>query len=340
MEKMSNRNIFIGLNDFGANMCNTVSKSFENSICFSILDEYFKPDMMNLHNHTYFRQGMMLIDYVYHLNDSDRRKLLEWNNMTRWYGKGGFYNYLSRIDYRMVYEYRKSLISKGYQLDDILAKEITDISDEDVIHIVAPYYERSAMAIGFFLAWDIRELYSSQNKKIRIVAHYVLPDTPVFHRPTVTEKTHNYADFTAFVKELICINNVCNGVFGTGLKTDLNFEIDKRFDSIKYFGDSEKLPFDYVCFFGSNEKLLDDTEKLDRDKLQVEFSKNILDYENTGISCRLPDFREILYKRHPQFSKDGYANLAYLEIVNAAKEKAYLQSPHLDYRWNDMMKKI
>lgn len=334
---MIKRNIFIGLNDFGADMCYSISSSFDNSVAFSILDEHIiRSGLDNGHNYSYFFPRMELRNYTYMLNKDDRKKVIEWNNNIKWYDN--FYNYLCRIDYRFIYECRNNLIFQGHSEFDILAKEIKNVSNNDVIHIVAPYFERSAMAIGFFLAWDIRELYSKQGRKAKIVAHYILPDTPVFPRPTLIERMDDYAVFTAFVKELICINEICNGVFITN--DDFHFEIDKRFDSIESFGHTEKLPYDYVCFFGTNKKMIDDREGLNREKLKKELLVNVSNYRKTGIACESPNFRKTMYERYPQFSKEGYANIAYYEILNSLKDKIICHSPHLDFRWNEILKDI
>lgn len=329
---MINRHIFVGLSDYGYKKAQDVSVHIENSLFFGISETVFSPEK---HHHVFYERKFGDIEFIY---KEGREEIQKWNksDIRFYYSKCLM---LSRADFRMLYEFRDFLIQKNAWKDLIYDSEIKVPIENDNIHIIIPYPENSALGIAFFVAWDIKNWYMQHGLNVNIVAHFILPDTPIYNFNSNTELQSDYWNSCSFIKELIAIAQICNG--DTSIKEKLGdtpFSLGSRFNIKNDFGNSLKLPFDSLAMIGFNAPI-DFTNCELNHKIISELSNEIIEkaiHKKDLLNCHSPTFKEEIYAKYPLFSDNGRATDAYKSFI--VKRKYSLnESAHLDYHWDGIL---
>ena len=201
---MSDRHIFVGLGEYAIRKAKEVASFVPNSKYFGIDEWVYAPVE---HSHAIYVRGMKMEDYY----SSLRPEIRNWNQNRMGYFSKCNVTYWSRSDIRMIYEWRARKLINERKPDNILCKELSDLSDKDQIHLIVPSCDRVALSIAFFIGWDIKKYYNQHNLNISVFANVILPDTMIYNFGSMVELHYDYAISCAFIKELICITEICNG---------------------------------------------------------------------------------------------------------------------------------
>ena len=329
---MGDRHIFVGLGEYAIRMAKEVASFVPNSKYFGIDEWVYAPVE---HSHAIYARGMKMEDYYSSLCPEIRN----WNQNRMGYFTKCNVTYWSRSDIRMIYEWRARKLINEKKLDNILCKELSDLSDKDQIHLIVPSCDRVALSIAFFVGWDIKEYYKQYNLNVSVFANVVLPDTMIYNFGSMVELHYDYAISCAFMKELICITEICNGTLHDN--TDLScedFNLSHWFNGKCDYGCIEKLPFDGVSFVGCKEVIdLKDRELHEqiRNELTDEIINCINNPEEAVISCVSERFMDDLYNKCPIYSPVGRAAESYTEFHK--ERKRWDDSLHLDWRWDELL---
>ena len=249
-------------------------------------------------------------------------------------------NYLSRTDVRVVYEWRHRAALHNKKSDEIYEKELCDIADNDQIHLLIPSGDSVASAIAFFVGWDIKAHYKKYGKQPAVIAHLILPDTILYCGLTKAERAHAYCNSGAFIKELICIAEICNGGFVEDIRFDYaGFTLSDWLDGQRDYGCIEKLPFDGVTLVGSKEPAeIFDCRQPSQSvcALTDEIVFCIHHPKECILRCDSKHFRRDLYQKCPMFSDAGYVTKAYKSYQN----KPHDEFLHLDWRWDELLRNM
>lgn len=329
---MSDRHIFVGLNDYAYRKAKEAALSFNSSLYFGIADLAFAPTK---HYHAFYRHSLKVED-IY----MERRcEIQKWNKSDiRLYSSKGFI--LSRADFRMLYEYIDYSIQPKTLVDFICDSEIISPTKNDTIHIIVPYFENFAIGSAFFIAWDIKDWYAKQNLSVNIVAHFILPDTPLYNFNSKVELQADYRGSCSFIKELIAIIQICNGDAKIKEKLgDITFSLGRWFNIDYDFGKLSKIPFDNLALIGLNAPIDFENHQLN-DKIRNELSDEIVTkviYQEDILNCYSSAFEEEIYSKYLLFGSNGRATSAYNSFLNYKEKNVLYESAHLDYRWDGIL---
>jgi len=329
---MSDRHIFVGLGEFGFRKAKEISSYVENSIYFGIAELAFQP---NEHYHVFYDRRFRIEDIYL----EGRNEIRKWNksDIRFYYSKGLM---LSRADFRMLYEFRDFLVQNNSWKDLIYECEITNPRDNDNIHIIIPYFENSAHGIAFFVAWDIKDWYAKQNLSVNIVAHFILPDTPLYNFNSKVELQADYRGSCSFIKELIAIIQICNGDAKIKEKLgDITFSLGRWFNIDYDFGKLSKIPFDNLALIGLNAPIDFENHQLN-DRIRNELTDEIVTkviYQEDILNCYSSAFEEEIYSKYPLFGSNGRATSAYNSFLNYKEKNVLYESAHLDYHWDGIL---